>query len=186
MEIVAKRIDLIKAMPPGSVGCEIGVWRGYFSIEILNETRVGKLFLVDSWKPRPEYNDPLSQDDHEKNLAECKHHIRGHAASGRVVIVRGDSLEIAAHPRKIPPLDWVYIDADHSYQACFADLEAWAARLKPTGVIMGHDYTDNDQAKRWNFGVIPAVTDFCAKHGWRLAAKTAEDFASYRLERLKL
>jgi predicted O-methyltransferase YrrM len=185
MQTYAKRIDLIKALPAGAVLAEIGVWKGYFSIEMLNHSRIGKLFLVDAWKPQPSYNDPLTDTDHEANLSECKHHIRGHLASGRVVIVRGTSVEVAANDRTIPPLDAVYIDADHSYEACGADLVAWSKRLKPDGVILGHDYTENEQAKKWNFGVIPAVRDFCANYGWKLTALTTEDFASYRLERVK-
>jgi hypothetical protein len=181
MKIVPKRIDLIRQRPPGSIGAEIGVWRGYFSVEILQHTRVRKLYLVDAWKPQPSYNDPLTDTDHEANLAETKHHLRG--MHGRWEIVRGTSTEVAANDKTIPPLDWAYIDADHSYEACLADLKAWEKRLKPTGVLMGHDYTNNNQAQKWNFGVIPAVTDFCKEHGWRLEYLSDEDFASYSLIR---
>ena len=176
------RIDLIKMQPAGSIGAEIGTWRGYFAIEILNATRVGKLYLVDAWKKQLGYVDPLSDTDHEANLRECKRHIRGHLPSGRVVIVRGTSTEVAEHNRSIPPLDWAYIDADHGYDPCLADLIAWSKRLKPGGMLMGHDFTDNEQAKKWNFGVIPAVTKFCADYGWEMTHLTNEDFASYCLK----
>jgi hypothetical protein len=183
MITVPTRIDLIKMQRPNSVGAEIGVWKGYFSIEILNHTRVKKLYLVDAWKPQPSYNDPLTDTDHEKNLSECKRHIRGHLPSGRVVIVRGESVHVAKFDRTIPPLDWVYIDADHSFEACYADLFAWSFRLGPEGVLLGHDYTNNEQAQKWNFGVIPAVKKFCEDFGWVHTHITAEDFASYCLQR---
>lgn len=187
MEIIAKRIDLFKRLPPGAIGVEVGVWRGYFSIEILNESRIGKLFLVDAWKPQPSYSDPLSNTDHEENLRQTKHHCRGHLASGRVVVVRGDSLDVAANNRTIPPLDFAYIDANHSYEACLADLIAWSKRLKSTGVLMGHDFTDtHPNAKEWGFGVVPAVNDFCRDHGWRVRTVTAEDFPSFELTRVSL
>lgn len=179
-KIVPKRIDLIRQRPRGSIGAEIGVWRGYFSVEILQHTNVRKLYLVDAWKPQPSYNDPLTDTDHEANLAETKHHLRGMV--GRWEIKRGTSLEVAADP-SIPPLDWVYIDADHSYEACKADLYAWEKRLGPKGVLMGHDYTNNEQAKKWNFGVIEAVADFCKDRGWRIEYLSDEDFASYSLIR---
>lgn len=183
MTTLPRRIDLINTRAPGSIGAEIGVWRGYFSIEILNHTRIGKLYLVDAWKPQPSYDDPLSDTDHEANLAECKRSIRGHLIGGRVQIVRGDSLQVADHDRTIPPLDWVYIDANHSYEACLADLIAWAKRLKPRGVLMGHDYTDtHPNAIKWGFGVVRAVTEFCRDYGWTITAVTSEDFPSFMLE----
>jgi predicted O-methyltransferase YrrM len=181
MKMLPKRIDLFIQLKPGAIGAEIGVWRGYLSVEIMQRSRVRKLYLVDAWKPQPSYNDPLTDTDHEANLAETKHHLRGF--QGRWEIVRGTSVEVAANDKTIPPLDFCYVDADHSYEACLADLKAWEKRLKPTGVLMGHDYTNNDQAKKWNFGVIPAVNDFCRDHGWKITYLTNEDFASYQLER---
>lgn len=184
MITLPKRIDLIKLLPPGALMAEIGVWRGYFSIEILNETSVGKLFLVDAWKPQPVYNDHLVEDDHEENLRLTKHHCRGHLMGGRVQIVRGDSLYVAENDRTIPPLHAAFIDANHSYEACLADLLAWEKRLRPDGVLLGHDYTEtHPNAIKWGFGVVAAVRDFCATRGWEITHLTNEDFPSFRLQR---
>jgi hypothetical protein len=185
MQTLPARIDLIKMLPPGSVVAEIGCWRAYFAVEILNSCpNVHRLFCVDAWKKQTGYVDPLSDDDHEENLRQAKHHLRGHLPSGRVRLVRGESAHVAVNDRTIPPLDGVFIDADHGYEACLTDLRLWSKRLKKSGVIMGHDYTNNEQAKKWNFGVIEAVAKFCEEEGWRLTHLTAEDFASYRLEPL--
>jgi hypothetical protein len=186
MEKLPTRIDLIKRLPAGALVAEVGVWRGYFSSEILNHTSVGKLFLVDAWK-RQVWSKHEQQSDiqHEKDLAECKHHIRGHLASGRVQIVRGTSAEVALHDRTIPPLDAVFIDACHEYDFVTEDLINWSKRLKPDGVLMGHDFTDtHPNAIKWGFGVVPAVKDFCAKYGWEIVTTTEEDFPSYELRRL--
>lgn len=186
MQLLPKRIDLIKMLPAGSTLVEVGCWRGYFAIEILNECpNVAKLICVDRWRTATTYNDPLSDTDHEANLAEAKHHVRGHLPSGRVRFIRGDSVAVAENDRTIPPLTAVYIDADHSYEACLADLIAWSKRLKHDGVILGHDYTDtHPNAIKWGFGVVRAVTEFCRDYGWRLTHLTQEDFPSYRLERV--
>lgn len=181
MIVLPTRIDLFKLEKPGSIGAEIGVWRGYLSSEILNKTKIGKLYLVDAWVPQPGYNDPLTDTDHEENLRLTKHHLRGHP--DRYQIVRGSSVEMAASP-EVPMLDFAYIDADHSFGACLADLNAWENKIKPGGVLMGHDFTMNHQAHKWNFGVIAAVAEFCKKNGWVLTHLTNEDFSSYRLERL--
>lgn len=178
---VPARLDLVKQLPPGSIGAEIGVCKGHFSIQILNETSVAKLYLVDAWRARPDYVDPLWDADHEANLAECKRVLAGHA--DRWEIVRGDSWDVATRG-PLPKLDFIYVDADHSRLGCFRDLLAWSRRLKPTGVILGHDYTDCEQAMMWNFGVIEAVKDFCVLEGWEMTKITTEEFASYQLERV--
>lgn len=179
---VPTRIYLIRMLPERAVLAEVGCWRGYFATEIMNHApNVGKLYCVDSWKRRPEYNDPLRDTDHEANLAETKHHLRGHLPGGRVEIIREDSLVAAMRLRD---LDCAYLDADHSYDAVYADLIAWSQTLKPTGVLAGHDYTENEMSKEYGWGVIPAVRDFCKNYGWRISHLTNEDFSSYRLERV--
>lgn len=37
-------------------------------------------------------------------------------------------------------LDVLVLDADHTYDAVVADLAAWAPKVRPGGVIIGHDY----------------------------------------------
>lgn len=38
------------------------------------------------------------------------------------------------------PIDYLYVDADHSYEAVLSDLEAWFPHVRPGGVIAGDDY----------------------------------------------
>lgn len=184
MHLVPKRIDLIKMLPAGAIVAEVGCHRGYFAIEILNECpNVAKLICVDRWRKATGYVDPLSDDDHAANLKLAQQHCRGHVPGGRIRFIQGDSLDVAANDLTIPPLTAVFVDADHSFEACYADLVAWSKRLAPGGVMLGHDHTENEQAKKWNFGVVPAVAKFCAEHGWIHTHLSDEDFASFRLER---
>jgi len=37
-------------------------------------------------------------------------------------------------------LDFVFIDAEHSYESVAADISAWWPKLKPGGFLLGHDY----------------------------------------------
>lgn len=45
-------------------------------------------------------------------------------------------------------VDVVFIDADHSYEAVVADIKAWWPKLKPGGVLAGHDIHTYDTVHR--------------------------------------
>ena len=38
-------------------------------------------------------------------------------------------------------LDFVFIDASHDYQSVVQDIQAWLPKVKPGGILAGHDYT---------------------------------------------
>lgn len=183
MHTLPTRNDLGSLLKPGAMCAEVGVWRGYYSVEIL-KWPIAKLYLVDAWVPLGEkYHDPLSTTDHEENLRLTKHHIRGHLIGHRVEIVRGFSHEIAKSNTKIPPLDFCYLDAAHDYESVIQDLRAWAPRVKRDGLLCGHDWTDNAMSKQYGWGVKRAVAEFCAEAGWEMTHVTNEDSASFVLHR---
>jgi len=50
-------------------------------------------------------------------------------------------------------LDLIYIDGDHSFNGVYGDLRAWYPKLRPGGVLSGHDYTPlrrDGVRKGWN------------------------------------
>jgi hypothetical protein len=57
----------------------------------------------------------------------------------KVEFLLGPSVQMA---RRIPDgtLDLVFIDADHSEAAVRQDIAAWRGKLRPGGVLAGHDY----------------------------------------------
>lgn len=85
-------------------------------------------------------------------------------AKGRGDIWRGRSVEAAAH---FPDgaADFVFIDADHSYEGCRRDLESWAGKVRVGGWLCGHDYENGDFPK---FGVTQAVDEFVNGEGLEL------------------
>lgn len=61
--------------------------------------------------------------------------------SSRAEVVVSDSLAAAQQlAAKRGTIDLVFIDGDHSYEACQADIAAWSPFLKPGGVIAFHDF----------------------------------------------
>ena len=78
-------------------------------------------------------------------------------------------------------LDWVYIDGMHTFEAVKADLEAYAAKVKVGGFILGHDYTNLPFYQNMGFGVVEAVNDFVGRSGWSFIALTSDGPPSYVL-----
>jgi len=121
-----------------SRGAEIGVAFGGHSEAILQNTGVTKLYAIDSYKHRPEYDDPMNLPQTVFDRLFERTGQRLSAFGERVQQIRLDSVEATQQINE--PLDFVYIDGDHSYQGIRADLEAWFPLVREGGIIAGHDY----------------------------------------------
>lgn len=80
-------------------------------------------------------------------------------AGGRCRPVQAESVQ-AAGCEADASLDFVFIDADPHYHSVMADLRAWWRKLKPGGILAGHDYLDSS----WP-GVTAAVHDWAFDNG---------------------
>jgi len=151
--------NLVQQYYRTGVGAEIGVERGIFSRSILSQWS-GTLLTVDMWV-------------HEQIYAEALKNLSGQP---RCMMVKSSSVEAS---KKIMDgaLDFVYIDADHSYESCKEDLLAWFPKVRHGGIVAGHDYLNWTRAEgaQVDFGVKAAVDEFCAEHGYQLHV-TSEDY----------
>jgi len=142
-------------------GVEVGVFAGDMSRALLRMNPDLHLTMVDSWEgdgaaytgDSGDFHAGLpltAQEDYYRLAAE-----RTEFAKARRAIIRKRSVDAA---RDIPDgsLDFVFIDADHSYSGCVADIAAWTPKLKPGGLLSGHDYDNPDFEK---FGVKRAVDE---------------------------
>lgn len=156
-------------------GVEVGVAAGEYSEIIMRANPQLQLFGVDPWEPYKGYKD-------------------------FVRLGTFDSLEVQAHNRldKYPTyhfmkdysvaasnnfadgsLDFVYIDANHSEPWVTQDITAWAPKVRPGGIVAGHDYArikGNDQEDSKNWAVIPAINKYAKENNhqlyiWGLEAK---------------
>lgn len=152
------RSELWKLLNENSTVAEIGVAEGRFSKTILSWGMVEKLYLVDAWQQLPQAGDGgYAQEWHTNNLKEVHERIEGN--EDKVIILQGLSTDMAAN---IPDnsLDMVYIDANHSYDGCLKDLNAYYPKVKINGFICGHDILNE------SYGVRKAVEQFCIEHGY--------------------
>ena len=143
-------------------GAEIGVWAGRFSRRLLQRPDL-KLLMVDSWEGDGTAYTEQDVDNFHGNLSQKEQDFykktaieRTEFAANRRKIVAMRSLE-AANCIADGSLDFVFIDADHSYEGCKADIEAWRPKLRRGGLLSGHDYSEKFP------GVMQAVNEYIDK-----------------------
>jgi hypothetical protein len=57
----------------------------------------------------------------------------------------------------VQPVDFIYIDGNHTYSYVKADLANYWPKIKRDGILSGHDFDYRSP------GVIKAVTEFCGR-----------------------
>ncbi len=142
-------------------GAEIGVAFGGHSEAILSTTGVGRLYSVDMFRHDPAYHDPLNFTQEQFDQLYPFVQSRLSRFGDRCELVRLESGDAA---RSLPDeLDFVYLDANHSFEGVFRDLGLWAEKVRDGGIIGGHDYGHPDFP-----GIRIAVDNFCRRFGWTI------------------
>lgn len=127
---------------------EVGAWYGR-STKTLALACPGTVWAVDHWKGTP--NDP---EQHAKLYANhialrgdpykvFRKNLRAEIIGKKVVPMRMrsvDAANILGLEYGLGSFDFVFIDADHSYDGCLADIQAYFQLVRPGGVLAGHDY----------------------------------------------
>jgi Methyltransferase domain len=153
---------LFPCLPRHGIGAEVGVWRGDFSSVFLQETAPRQLHLIDPWQFRsdPKYSEASyggklasSQED----MDELFELVCRRFAEDESVIVHRCTSQSGSGRFANASLDWVYLDAEHWYEAVSTDLAVWAPKVKPGGLLMGDDYGATGY---WGGGVTRAVDEF--------------------------
>jgi hypothetical protein len=147
------------------IGAEIGVHRGQMSSRLFRLFPNLKLYMIDIWSDEA-YPDDSPDSASEKGKTKYKTMWQENKAAAEkavegknAVVIRADSLK-AADDFQSKYFDFVFIDADHSYEAVKADIQAWEPKVKKGGFICGHDYEVKQTRK---FGVRKAVDEIYGK-----------------------
>lgn len=138
---------------------EVGSWKGRSTIALAQAIapQGGKFFAVDTWQGTPSERTTYHAEARYRDIyKQFCNNISAAAVDGVVVSCKMTSLE-AANLFLGGSVDMVFLDGDHSQEAVTADIEAWWPKLKKGGLMMGHDYTDQDQEQDQESGGWPGV-----------------------------
>jgi len=108
---------------------EIGVYKGkstcYMAQKIKNSGKKILFFAVDTFEMGTE-------DEASENIIKC-------GLEGYAILVKSVGHTLAeSFPDK--SVAFIFIDGSHEYDYVVKDIQAWLPKLKPTGVMAGHDY----------------------------------------------
>ena len=134
-------------------------------------TNPNRLHLIDFW---PE--EAVKSDGESITGTDACKFVRNTFVSeiknNKVILHKGLSCQVS---QEFPDeyFDWIYIDADHSYEDVKSDLNSWYPKVKTGGFITGHDYIE----KTW-YGIVQAVNEFIRQKPLVFVALTAESHGS--------
>lgn len=144
--VVASRIDLLDELPKGARVAELGTYRGDFARHILERASPSELHLIDI--------DYSHFDETGLTGTTVRRHI---------------GLTVATLESFAPDyFDWIYVDANHSFDAVLADARAGAIRVRPGGYLVFNDFAHIDPFLG-RYGVHRAVCEFAVDTGWPVA-----------------
>ena len=96
------------------------------------------LICVDHWKGNA--FDPFMQSTAPRYdfFEICASNVQSYNQDNRITLVESES-KAASEQFPDHSFDLIFIDADHTYEGVLADLEAWYSKVRPGGIICGHD-----------------------------------------------
>jgi cephalosporin hydroxylase len=121
---------------------EVGVYSGascaFMTKQLLGRNIPFEMYAVDLW------DKVNAETDYERIVStpiwiEFTTRLQREHLLQHVRVIQKESTKAAADFAD-QSLDFVFIDANHSYEHVKADIEAWKPKMKVGGMLSGHDY----------------------------------------------
>lgn len=143
--------EVVVLLPQDANIVEVGAWKGtsaaYMGVEIFNSGKNITLNVVDTWEGSPNHSEIVKTDDIYGKYKEKMKHLDGKVNYKTLKMTSVEASKLFDDES----LDFIFIDANHSFESVCEDIDSWLPKLKYGCMISGHDYDPNHQ------GVIDAV-----------------------------
>lgn len=141
---------------------EIGTHRADFAEIILRKWSGNHLYCIDPWYNHPEYEEQAQylwgSGNRDEDFGIAKERLR--VTGKKHTMLKGRSKDFVSKFND-NTFDFIYIDGDHSYKAVNYDLNSWWSKVKPGGIVAGHDFIcPNEDKGGWGRFIQPAVLEF--------------------------
>lgn len=164
LDITRKDIAQLFSELGFKTGAEIGVEKGVYSEVLAKANPQLLLYCIDPWKVYEKYSDFKNQGQLNTNYKIAQKRLSPYNCK----IIRKSTT--GALPQfKMSSLDFVYIDGNHTYEYVWEDLAGWSEKVRPGGIISGHDYRAR---RKEHVGVGEAVDKYTQERSVRLFTAT--------------
>lgn len=173
----AKILALVEQHRP-KVCVELGTWQGASAIPVVRSIARwgGNLTCVDTWSGALDAEGGSDAGKAPVMLFTCARQMVEAGISANVRLI--PAMTGAAGVVWSEPIDFLYIDADHSYLGVWTDLVAWVPHVRSGGLIIGDDYGSDlypgvkeawdEFEERWHIPFTRFQSDPPAPHGMHL------------------
>ena len=137
-----KILSLIEQYRP-KVCVELGTWLGASAVPIARSIQRwgGTLTCIDTWSGELNSDGGTATGRPPVMLFGAARAMVEAGVSANVRLIPAMTREAAKYWST--PIDFLYVDADHSYDGVWADLTVWYPHVKPGGLIVGDDYASS-------------------------------------------
>ena len=159
-------------------GVEVGVRDGEFSECLIKGNPGMALTSIDPWQAYRAGRTVVTQKEQDAIYASAVARLSKYPT---VTIVREDNLVTVT---RIPDqsLDFVYLDGDHEFGQVARELVAWTPKVRPGGLMTGHDFRRSIRSSH-HMQVVEAVMGFLTAYhidtGFRIRPSGRHDHPSW-------
>lgn len=144
-------IQMLKERGAGK-GVEVGTDHGKYAEQLCAGIPGLYLSCIDPWVAYTEGDKVHTQDEVDEIYGEAKRRLSPYECVLHRMISM-DAVELFSDNS----LDFVFIDGNHSYSYVLEDITEWTKKVKPGGIVAGHDFCED---KINGYGVVEAVTKY--------------------------
>ena len=116
---------------------EVGSFCGRNALNMFNKLDVGHMYLIDPYTNYEGYDDYLNRSDLNPTYLDAKNRLRLYEDK-TTFIPKFSSDAVDDIPDNV---DFIYIDGNHGYEYVIQDMELYYPKVRPGGVLGGHDYS---------------------------------------------
>jgi len=126
------------------IGAEIGTDQGEYAEVLLKTVPNLLLYCIDPWKaeayePGQQPESGENQEFFDNRYKETVERLKEWGLNGQIALWRETSME--GLKRVVDnSQDFVYIDGNHDFLNVTQDIHHWFKKVKPGGILAGHDY----------------------------------------------
>jgi predicted O-methyltransferase YrrM len=173
-----------KRSRPGMIVFELGTYTGRSAMTMLPHIKrmQGKLYCVDWFRGNPGVTAEITTSYQNHNILETfLNNIKEAGYGEYVTVLVGTSHDVSCIVAQ-NSADLIFIDADHRYSKVKSDILQWYPKLKPGGLMCGHDFDKHLKDCDYNRVLENCEEDFIDGCHYGVIRAVCEEFSCVQWE----